>query len=176
MKLPTHRPVGSCVNVMEELVMNEIEKQTQSLPDGLKSYINVIEVATYALNRLPSFYASSQRGRQQQINQAIHHRAKIKQEVRRALAAVQRDPLRCSQPLISDRDRILQQADAARQEIVKFLSKRQLVDCKEVSWENLASAVLQSFNTAKWQPWGEEDSSCNNSSSIAIKVPYPFHE
>lgn len=181
MQLKTSQPSGSYLNVMEELVKNEIEKQTQMLPAGLRSYINDVEVATYALNRLPAFYASSQQGRERQLIEAYQYKDKITQEVRRALAAVRRDPLRSSRPLINDRDRKLQQADAARREIVRFLSERHLVGRKDINWENLASVILQSFNELKssnsihkLQPkaWQEDKSGPNSSSAIVIKIPY----
>jgi hypothetical protein len=164
-----NQPFCSSINVMEELVQAEIEKQIQSYPDSLKSYIKAVEVATYALNRLPAFYASSQRGKEQQLKQAHQYREQITQEVRRALAAIQRDPLRLSQPLMSDRDRQLQEADTARQAIVEFLCEQQLVDRKEIGWATLASTVLKSFNIAKWQTWTGE---IPNHVHSLPKIPY----
>ena len=47
------------VNIMELLVQNEIDKQLRLYPKKIRDYINKVEVATYALNRLPPLYASS---------------------------------------------------------------------------------------------------------------------
>ncbi|NJQ98976.1 MAG: late competence development ComFB family protein [Hydrococcus sp. CSU_1_8] len=49
-------------NAMELLVAEEIEKQLKSLSSEEVYFINQVEVATYALNRLPSLYASSEEG------------------------------------------------------------------------------------------------------------------
>ena len=56
------------VNVMEALVYQEIQKQLKFYPKNLKSYINLTEVATFALNRLPPLYASSVKGQEEQEN------------------------------------------------------------------------------------------------------------
>ena len=53
-------------NVMEILVSEEIDRQIGRFPDNIRKFINRIEVATYALNRLPALYASSQQGFNQQ--------------------------------------------------------------------------------------------------------------
>jgi len=45
----------------------------KQLPPELADYINRVEVATYALDRLPPLYASSQEGR-------CHQRVRGKQE------------------------------------------------------------------------------------------------
>ncbi|MGC9524708.1 MAG: late competence development ComFB family protein [Limnospira sp.] len=88
-------------NVMEILVNEEIDRQLQHLSENLLKYINRIEVATYALNRLPPLYASCQEGLAKQKQQAKKYRSKIHETVRQALAAVQRDPIRLSTPLMS---------------------------------------------------------------------------
>jgi hypothetical protein len=156
MKSKLKSPINTHINVIEELVHSEIQRQIQSYPDHLKTYINTVEVATYALNRLPAFYASSLQGREQQLKRAYKHRPQIIQEVRRALAAIQRDPLRVAQPLISERDRRLQEADEARQAILEFLQERQLINSQTISWDKLPSVLTRSFNAAKWQAWSEE--------------------
>ncbi|MGD1942140.1 MAG: late competence development ComFB family protein [Leptolyngbyaceae cyanobacterium] len=85
---------------MELLVAEEVDRQMSGLPERLLKYLKRSEVETFALNRLPSLYASSEQG--------LHHQRKkgqqaLKQEiaaaVRQAFAAVQRDPIRMSQPL-----------------------------------------------------------------------------
>ena len=55
-------------NVMEHLVKQEIENQINrgKTAINLGYYVNLLEVATYALNLLPSLYASSLEGRELQ--------------------------------------------------------------------------------------------------------------
>lgn len=88
------------INVMESLVIQEVDHQLQQVTDNIRRYVNADEVITYALNRLPALYASSERGReyQSQRGQRNLHR-KIKEVVRQAIAAVQVDPIRLSQPI-----------------------------------------------------------------------------
>lgn len=88
-------------NVMEVWVDEEIDRQLKGLSENLLKYISRVEVATYALNRLPPLYASCQEGRNKQEQRAKNIRGKIQETVRQAIAAVQRDPIRLSTPLIS---------------------------------------------------------------------------
>jgi len=88
-------------NALEPLVTEEVKRQLEQLSPKLVKYINPEQVIAYALNRLPPLYATSIEGwtRQQQL-------AKTKLEkqiflaVRQGLAAVQRDPLKVSTPLL----------------------------------------------------------------------------
>ncbi|NEO33373.1 MAG: late competence development ComFB family protein [Symploca sp. SIO3C6] len=47
---------------MELLVIEEVKHQLDNYPQQLANYINPVEVATYALNRLSPLYASSEEG------------------------------------------------------------------------------------------------------------------
>ncbi|HEY9887110.1 MAG TPA: late competence development ComFB family protein [Candidatus Obscuribacterales bacterium] len=88
------------VNVMEMLVAEEVDRQLNSLPDRVSKYIKRTEVETFALNRLPALYASSEKGLRHQYDRALHeYRQQILSAVRQAFAAVQVDPIRLSQPL-----------------------------------------------------------------------------
>ena len=88
-------------NALEPLVTEEVTRQLEQLSPKLVKYINPEQVIAYALNRLPSLYATSVEGwtRQQEI-------AKTKLEkqiflaVRQGLAAIQRDPLKVTTPLV----------------------------------------------------------------------------
>jgi hypothetical protein len=88
------------INVMESLVAQEVGRQLQDLPARTRRYLKIEEVVTYALNRLPAMYASSEKGwqYQRQLAKKDLHR-KIQTAVRQAIVAVQVDPLRLSQPL-----------------------------------------------------------------------------
>lgn len=90
----------SFYNAMELLVAEEVKKQYETCPESLREYINPVEVATFALNRLPSLYASCKEGmRRQQTRGKIRYSKQISDAVRQGFAAVQRDPLRRSTPL-----------------------------------------------------------------------------
>lgn len=90
-------------NVMEDLVNQEINTQIKSYPKTLIEYIKSVEVATYALNRLPPLYASSQEGIERQKQRATEKfKHQISNAVRQGFAAVYRDPLKQSTPLIKD--------------------------------------------------------------------------
>jgi hypothetical protein len=88
------------INVMEGLVAAEVDTQLKQLPERILRYVKRVEVETYALNRLPPLYASSEKGWQHQCERAQQElNAKITHVVRQAFAAVQVDPIRLSQPL-----------------------------------------------------------------------------
>lgn len=90
-------------NITETLVAKEVERQLAALPPTLTHYINPIQVATYALNRLPALYAASTEGLEHQQKRAQKQlSAQILIAVRRGIAAVQRDPLKRSTPLDAD--------------------------------------------------------------------------
>ncbi len=94
-------PPREYINVMELLVAEEVEYQLHQLPTRVLKYIKPIEVETYALNRLPSLYAVSEKGWHSQYQKAKHElRHEISNAVRQAIAAVQVDPLRASRPLV----------------------------------------------------------------------------
>ena len=91
-------------NVMESLIEREISHQIRHRKTAinLNSQVNLVEVATYALNRLPTLYASSIEGlQQQQIRAKKYHTQKIERAVSLAFAAIERDPIRKSTPLQS---------------------------------------------------------------------------
>ena len=125
-------------NVMEELVAEAIEKQISNYPRNLTQYINKIEVATYALNRLPPLYASSKEGlRRQKLRGQAEFREQIHAAVRQGFAAVQRDPLRFSTPLMPVQNIEFEDAKHALEELADLMPQ------KEVSWRNLVELVKQ---------------------------------
>jgi hypothetical protein len=131
---------------METLVSKEVEKQLRHLPKHLNGYIDPIDVATYALNRLPPLYASSERGQfyQMQIGQT-HFRSKITMTVRQAIAAVQQDPLRQAVPLTSAIHEDYQKALTALENLQALLSEHCLLDGEKLNWENLSQVVKKAF-------------------------------
>lgn len=117
-------------NVMEILVDEEIEYQlvhNKTINPGVKDYIKTIEVATFALNRLPSLYASSTEGIQKQKRRAtIKYKKEINQAVTQGFAAVERDPLRKSTPLPSERKDIISDAKKSLIKLDQTLPKEEL--------------------------------------------------
>ncbi len=108
------------INVMELLVAEEVEKQIAGLSPRVLKYLKGVEVETYALNRLPALYASSEKGWQHQYEKAKRElRHQIKSAVRQALAAVQVDPIRASEPLKLEADESASKALDALREIFK---------------------------------------------------------
>jgi len=94
-------------NVMEAFVQEEIEYQLHNNKALGKTaeFINVLEVATFALNRLPCYYASSLEGMERQrrnIKEKRELKQKISFVVSQAFAAVERDPLRRSTPIVDE--------------------------------------------------------------------------
>ena len=110
-------PTRKYHNIMEDLVAEEVKRQVASLSPRLSQYIKRVEVETYALNRLPPLYASSQEGLLQQQKRGREILIEeVKKAVRQALVAVQRDVLRHSTPLIPDEDPKPQPAPSANSE------------------------------------------------------------
>ena len=127
------------INVMESLVAQEVKRQKAQLPRNLAQYIDPIEVATYALNRLPHLYACSQQGWQHQNLQAkTKFQHQITTAVRQAIVAVQRDPIKLSKPLKPEETE-LKEAQAALQELQDLLEHR------ELSWQNLVDVVQKTL-------------------------------
>lgn len=89
-------------NVMELLVDQEIDFQIKHNKrlKSLMPYLDVLDVATYALNRLPPLYASSNEGIERQKRKAKQNfKRKIEQAVSLGFAAVENDPLRTNTPI-----------------------------------------------------------------------------
>ncbi|NER82294.1 MAG: late competence development ComFB family protein [Leptolyngbya sp. SIO1D8] len=88
------------INVMETLVAEEVDRYLPTLPGRVLKYIRRSDVETFALNRLPALYASSERGLQYQQDRAVQElKPQIVKVVRRAFAAVQADPIRFYEPI-----------------------------------------------------------------------------
>jgi hypothetical protein len=152
------------INVMEVLVQQEIEKQLKFYPKNLKSYLNVVEVATYALNRLPPLYASSTTGQRQQESQgATKYKEEITSAVRRAIAAVERDPLRSCTPIVSEMELQYEEATQVLQGIESLLSERGLLDYagQSLNWENCLRVLKKAFDRAMGKATTRQSSARN---------------
>lgn len=156
-------------NVIEALVYDEIDRQLKHYPKTLAGYINRVEVATYALNRLPPLYASSQNGQSQQIQIARKkHKEQIIAAVRRAIAAIEIDPLRVSTPIVSEVEAQHDLAKTMLNDLQTLLQKRSLLDYpnQEVTLENAIRILQKAFNKIEW--------SAANKTSIQLPPPPPL--
>lgn len=128
------------INVMESLVAGEVERQLRQLSAKRQSFLQPEAIVTYALNRLKPLYANSTRGWEMQHQRAEQQfKAEIVTAVRQGIIAVERDPLRVSQPLKP-------KPDAKAEQALERL--RQLLQCRELDWETLPEAVERALNAA----------------------------
>jgi hypothetical protein len=90
----------SCKNAIEEPVIEEVKVQTKSMNSALQKQVNTCAVIAYALNRLPTMYATTQRGWAQQRKRAREELSdQITGAVRQGILGIRKDMLRESQPL-----------------------------------------------------------------------------
>ena len=169
--MKTNQPENDYIhrNVMEILVAEEIDRQLLRFPENIRKFIEPIEVATYALNRLPALYASSQQGfNKQKVKGRSEHSVKITQEVRKGFAAIQQDILRTSTPLVSadesNIDRDIKAAEDALKELAEYLPEKDLTwknvvkllkpilaELKEQDWEKLKEMKIRSKSSKFWE-------------------------
>ena len=138
-------------NVMEFLVAQEVERQLNKLPPKMAMYIRSLEVETYALNRLPSLYASSEKGwRHQRQKAELEFRQNITTGVRQAFSAVQVDPLRRSNPLGSVKENTSQESSES-QAALQVL--RDLLQQPDLSWIGVVQEVKKLLTEqSQYQP------------------------
>lgn len=87
-------------NVMEVLVSEELARQISSYSPSITNSINSLDIISYALNRLPSLYASSEEGfNYQKLKGEMKLRKQIEAAVKEGLDKVFQEPERPFQPL-----------------------------------------------------------------------------
>jgi uncharacterized protein YhaN len=130
-------------NVMESLVIEEVNKQLQSLPLKTSKLVKLPDVLAYTLNRLPSLYATSKIGWQRQLNRAKNEFSeKIEEVVRQSIIAVQRDPLH-----ISDLTNNVPETEELNQATAALENLKTVLQREDLSWENLANVVEESLGS-----------------------------
>jgi hypothetical protein len=146
-------PVRPYINVMELMVAEEVASQMGKLPPRIVKYIKPLEVETYALNRLPSLYASSEKGWQCQYEKASREmHAKVADAVRQAIAAVQIDLLRASTPLDVKTD----------SESSNMLAQiRKLLKQPNLSWEDVIKRLKAAAIPSGMKPAAPSSTSSN---------------
>lgn len=134
-RLTRHDSKRSYTNVMERLVAAEVDRQLEKLPLTVLKYVKRTEVETYALNRLPALYASSEQGWQYQCKKArVELQQQVRAAVRQALAAVQADPLRLSKPL---------EVVESEESYAALQALRSALKQPDLSWEGIVQHVRQ---------------------------------
>jgi hypothetical protein len=153
------------INVMELLVAEEVGRQLERVSERASKYIKRTEVETFALNRLPALYASSEKGLQHQYDRALQsHGKEIQSAVRQAFAAVQVDPIRLSQPL---------HLNGEEEAVLQAL--RELLRVPNLSWKSALREIqkLQNKRKSKRQPPGSTSSRDDNSHQSQQSSPPP---
>ncbi len=131
----------NCKNAIEDLVVEEARAQLERIGEEARAQLDLSEVAAYALNRLPTMYATTYRGWLQQHKRAQQElKHEIPAAVRRALLGVRRDALRVPDPLPE-----VELADKARE-----LSKlQQMLGRDDLKWRDVPQAVEDALMTVK---------------------------
>ncbi|MCA1903821.1 MAG: late competence development ComFB family protein [Cyanobacteria bacterium KgW148] len=167
-------------NVIETLVFQEIKEQVEALKEGIRETISLNEVAAYALNRLPTLYATSRDGWHQQHERAEKElKPLIVQQVKRAIMAVRRDTLREPDPIppeemvgearaLAQVKKVLDRADLtwnevpkAVEEAIKLIKIRGTLDFKKLSKTRRNAVVVQDYikrRRRKEGDWKREES------------------
>jgi len=120
---------------MELLVKDEAKQQLQPLPPWIASSIKLDDLVTYALNRLPPLYASSQEGLEYQLGKGRSQFGdRIKEAVQLAMATIQKSPQRPhSTPLTVSRK------SEPHQEALDRL--KEVLQNQAIDWKTLPTAV-----------------------------------
>lgn len=127
------RPSQLSDNLTEQLVQAEIDRQFTALSDKVRLFIRRADIMSYSLNRLPALYATTNRGRQKQVEQAYDILyPQMEAVVRQAIAAVLHDPLRTGQDSWQPEDQ-----DKADQVLLELSHLLQI----ECGWDDVVKIV-----------------------------------
>jgi hypothetical protein len=127
------------INAMEILVEEEVDRRINQLTEGHRAYLNRMELIAFALNHLPSLYATGEKGLEFQLAQGrTQHGVKIQQAVQQSIAAVLRDPILNYTPLKLH-------APAGMREILKRIQV--LLHNDKIDWETLPDILEALVNS-----------------------------
>lgn len=129
----------SCRNALIEFIYREATAQIHNLGIGIKHKYNIDEVVTYALNRLPPMFASTDVGLQIKRQECIAMQADTIKSIRQALIAVRRDPLRQPSPLAD-----IELANAP----YVLLGSQELLGWENLIWCDLSKALEKALESA----------------------------
>jgi len=129
--------LSSCRNAIEEPVIEEVKAQIKSLSLPLQNQVDTCAVIAYSLNRLPTMYATTQRGWAQQHKRAREElRDQITGAVRQGMLGIRKDMLRESQPLPA----IELETDARSLARLQNILKK-----PDLRWKDLSEALKESL-------------------------------
>ncbi len=121
------------VNVLEEAVIAEAQRQIDELDSQVRLKVDLTDVAAYALNRMQPLYATNWNGWTQQREKAIHRcSGEIRDLIRKGIRVVLRTPARNSQPLPQTQ---------RYQAILKGI--REILGDPELEWDGVLDALQQ---------------------------------
>ena len=130
-----------CKNAIEDIVVAEATIQHSHLPLELQQQVQLNEVVCYALNRLPTMYATTQRGWSKLRDRArVELKDQIRQQVQAGIMAVRRDCIRAVDPLPETQ---LDQAAIALFQLQELLHQPQL------TWVEVPHAVYRAISSQK---------------------------
>jgi hypothetical protein len=126
--------VARFVNVIEHPVVREARVQLDELSPQVKQQIKIVEVVAYALNRLPTMYATTRQGYINQHDHAVNALStQIADVVRRGFQVVQAgDPLHDATPL--PQKLLMNEAGV-------LYALRQIFRRKFLRWKDIPNAV-----------------------------------
>jgi Tfp pilus assembly PilM family ATPase len=134
--MPAHQPQPDYTyqNVIELLVEQEVARQLKRLPANIKPFLQPVQIITYALNKLPTLYACSERGFAMQLQRARQeYGPQVVKAVHRAIIIVQRDPLQHFTPLKpTEQEQLL-------------VELRILLQDPSIRWTDLPRAIAQAM-------------------------------
>jgi len=128
--------MGTYKNVMELLTEEAVKRHIKAMPPKVAAYMKPDELVAYALNQLPSLYATTEKGLDYQLQKGrSQYQAQIDQAVNRAIAAVRRDPLRSDKPLS------VAEPHSALQPVLHKM--RTLLRDDSLNWDTLPTVIEQ---------------------------------
>ncbi len=150
---------------MEVLIEGEIDLQLRKLSDKDRAMVKRAQVMAYALNRLPSLYVTSSKGwRQQWVRGKGDLHKDVATAVRRAMIAVQQDPLRAMSPV---GDCMPDIAEAPMAQL------RMLLQDKDLSWDTLVPTIQRLLVEGKMNFPDEMPKSGASKSGASASSPAP---
>ncbi|MEE3715762.1 late competence development ComFB family protein [Tumidithrix elongata RA019] len=130
----------NCVftNVLENLVIQVAQDQTHRMSMVLARHVEIDDVAAYALNRLPTMYATTEQGVERQTQRARQEMSnQIASTVIQALMTLSKTPRRLVSPIP-----ILKFEEEREQALTEL---RQLLQRDDITWRNLPRLIEEAL-------------------------------
>ncbi len=141
-KSDSYKTSYSFTNAIEKLVMIQVEQQMKQMSSILARSIRIEDAAAYALNRLPTMYATSAEGlRQQQQRASTQLADELSSKVIQALLTLGKAPTRLMGPLPFNKFDL--EEEQALTELKPVLQR------DEITWRNVVSLVEEALDLAR---------------------------